>query len=90
MVSYMKFCKSDRKHQFSLSISLSLVAVVGLEETFYRVSESVGVVEVCAIVYHPNITCPIQFPFNVNLSTIGNNSQSVFHLTMSVCCMIRT
>ena len=46
-------------------------ATVGLEKTFYRVSEDVGVVEVCAIVYEPNgnLACPISFPFDVSLST---------------------
>ena len=42
---------------------------MGLERTFYSVSEDVGVVEVCAIVYSPTIDCPIEFPFNVSLST---------------------
>ena len=37
-------------------------AVVGLERTFYQVSEGVGVVEVCAIVYSPSGACPITFP----------------------------
>ena len=44
-------------------------ARVGLERTFYSVSEGVGVVELCAVVYEPDITCPIEFPFNVSLST---------------------
>jgi hypothetical protein len=44
-------------------------AVVGLEKTFYPVSEDVGVVEICAIVYSPNTACPIEFPFSVSLST---------------------
>ena len=44
-------------------------AVVGLEKTIYSVFEDVGVVEVCAIVYSPNIVCPIAFPFDVSLST---------------------
>ena len=46
-------------------------AVVGLEMTFYEVPEDVGVVKVCAIVYSPNgnIECPIEFPFEVFLST---------------------
>ena len=36
------------------------VAVVGLERIFYEVSENVGVVELCAVVYQPvNIECPI-------------------------------
>ena len=49
------------------------VAVVGLDSTFYQVSEDVGVVEVCAIVRSPGIECPIQFPFEVTL-TITNGS----------------
>jgi hypothetical protein len=44
-------------------------AVVGLERTFYQVSEGVGVVEVCAIVYSPSGICPIAIPFDVALST---------------------
>ena len=51
-----------------------LVAVVGLEKTFYQVSEDVGVVEVCAIVYSPTIDCPINFPFDVSLSTDDNTA----------------
>ena len=26
-------------------------------------------VELCAVVYEPNIVCPIEFPFDVRLST---------------------
>ena len=48
---------------------------MGLERTFYQVSEGDGVVEVCAIVYEPNgnLVCPITFPFEVSLST-GDDS----------------
>ena len=61
----MTNCVSD-----SLSLSLSLsVAVVGLERTAYTVSEDVVMVEVCAIVYSPNNSCPINFPFDVRLAT---------------------
>ena len=42
---------------------------MGLEKTFYSVTEDVGVVEVCAIVYSPNIVCPIVFPFGIRLLT---------------------
>ena len=52
-------------------------AIVGLERTFCNVSEDVGVVEVCAIVYSPNITCPIQFPFDFNLSTSDNTAGNI-------------
>ena len=26
-------------------------------------------VELCAVVYEPDINCPIEFPFNISLST---------------------
>ena len=45
------------------------MAVVGLERTAYTVSEDVVTVEVCAIVYSPNNSCPINFPFDVRLAT---------------------
>ena len=56
--------------QYTFSMHFS-VAVVGLERTFYNVSESVGTVEVCAVVLSPDesIECPVDFPFNVSLST---------------------
>ena len=44
-------------------------ATVGLEQTFFHVMEGVGYVELCANVSFPEITCPIEFPFNVSLST---------------------
>ena len=50
------------------------MAVVGLENTFYQVSEDVGVVEVCAVVYSPVIECPIQFSFEVRLSTMDGSA----------------
>ena len=55
-------------------------AIVGLERTLYQVSEDVGVVEVCAIVYEPNgnLACPITFPFDVSLST-GDDSAGIRH-----------
>ena len=51
---------------------------MGLEKTFYQVTEDVGVVEVCAIVYSPNgnLACPISFPFDVSLST-GDGSAGI-------------
>ena len=56
-----------------LLLSLSPVAVVGLERTFYQVNESAGVVEVCAVVYSPISTCPIPIPFDVNLSVVSDD-----------------
>ena len=51
---------------------------MGLELTFYKVSELVGVVEVCTIVFMPAVAvCPIQFPFNVMFSTTDNTAGNV-------------
>lgn len=50
------------------------VAVVGLERTFYSISEDVGVMELCIVVIFPNITCPIEFPYDVILSTIDGTA----------------
>ena len=55
------------------------MAVVGLEQTFFSVSEGVGVVELCAIVYEPNIICPIEFPFNVRLQTRDGTAGNIPH-----------
>ena len=58
---------------YSLHIFIS-EAVVGLEKTIYSVSEYVGVLELCAIVYSPTVDCPIVFPFDVSLSTSDNTA----------------
>ena len=42
--------------------------MVGLETTCYEVSEDVGAVNVCAVVYSPNVSCPIDFTFSIRLS----------------------
>ena len=57
------------------------MAIVGLERTFYRESEDVGMVEVCAVVISPNgnIPCPIMFPFNVSLSTTDDTAGITTH-----------
>ena len=48
---------------------VSTEAVVGLETTIFTVFEDVGRVELCAHVFEPDIDCPIEFPFDVVLST---------------------
>ena len=68
-------------------------AVVGLEKTFYSVSEDDGMLEVCAIVTSPDIGCPIQFPFQVSLSTTDGSAGTDFiiidiiyhHIVVSSC-----
>ena len=73
-----------------VGIDSILEAIVGLEKTFYQVTEDVGVVEVCAIVYSPNanLTCPISFPFDVSLST-GDDSAGIRHCS-TVCIYMMT
>ena len=46
---------------YVLHFNFHTVAVVGLEETFFNVSEDVVTVELCAIIYIPNgtVNCPI-------------------------------
>ena len=48
--------------------------MVGLDETFYQVSENENMVNVCATVYHPMIECPIGFSFNVSLTTTNGSA----------------
>ena len=43
--------------------------MVGFEQTFFREMEDVCVIEMCAVVFEPNIDCPIKFPFQVELYT---------------------
>ena len=67
-------------------------AVVGLEKTIYSVSEDDGMLEVCAIVTTPDIGCPIQFPFQVSLSTTDGSAGTdiiiidiIYHVIVSSC-----
>ena len=55
------------------------MAEVGLEKS-YQVSEDVGIVEVCAIVYSPRIECPIALLFGVTLSTIDKTAGNVLEM----------
>ena len=74
MISLTSVCPSYKPEIYSHYLAYSLIdiytaAVVGLERTVYTVSEDDGIVEVCAIVTSPDIVCPIEFPFEVSLST---------------------
>ena len=53
---------------------------VGLENIAYQVSENTSVAQACAVVYSPNITCPIESNFTVNLST-SDGSAGIYTLT---------
>ena len=50
---------------------------MGLERTFNTVTEGVGVWELCVVVYEPDIVCPIEFPFNVSLSTADGTASMI-------------
>ena len=58
-------------------------AVVGLEQTFFSVSEHVGSVEICVAILSPMITCPVAYSFDVSISTAtGSAGRSfiIYHL----------
>ena len=46
------------------------MAVVGLEDVIYGGYEDEEEIQLCVKVFSPAIDCPIEFPFNVSLSTI--------------------
>ena len=55
-------------------LSYSAGAKVGLEQTFFREVEDVGAIEVCAVVFEPDLECPIKFPFDVQLYTTDRSA----------------
>ena len=44
-------------------------AVIGLEREVCVVDEDVGEMEVCVVVFRPQLSCPIAFPFDVVVYT---------------------
>ena len=54
--------------------SIPTDAAVGLERTSYTVSGPVVTVQICALVYSPLMSCPIEFPFTLGLSAANGNS----------------
>ena len=62
--------------------------MVGLEETFFRVSENIGLVELCVNVSFPDIECPIEFPFNVRLSTRNGSAGDTIPFANKHSCML--
>ena len=62
--------------------------MVGWEKTSYHVYEDTphGVVEVCATVYTAdNVKCPIPFPFNIMMTTLGPNTGNAVLLNSEAC-----
>ena len=61
-------------------------SVVGLDRTSYNISEEIGMIEVCAIIYSPVIDCPIAFPFDVSLiTTHGTAGKKTVKLQLYTC-----
>ena len=75
-----------------------LGARIGFEERFYQVNETSGTVELCAVVFEPDVDCPIEFAFNVTFETSDISAgtcmsiifmyQSIFHLHHFPICII--
>ena len=58
------------------------MAVVDMEETSYVVTEGDGGLTVCAVVSSPDIDCPVDFRFTINLS-VGDGMCEVWTLRHS-------
>ena len=56
--------------------------MVGLERTYYSVSEGDGLIEVCAVVSNPTGTCPIDFTFTVDIDVRGDNAGKYLKLVV--------
>ena len=61
-------------------ISHSIGAVVGLEQTQYTLLENVGAVEVCAVVFSPNISCPIEFSFSLQVTVTDRTTGTLYYI----------
>ena len=57
-----------------------LVARVGFEEMFYEVNETTGIVEICVVVYEPDIDCPIQMEFTVSIETRAETAGTCMYI----------
>ena len=61
--------------------------MVGLEHTLFKISNDVGMVELCAVVYQPaNVECPIEFSFNVRLATMDGTAGKIYTCTCTCRC----
>ena len=61
------------------------VATVGLEKTFYTITENVDVVEVCVVVHSPSdIDCPITFPFDVHFLSRDVSAGKLFRMSYAL------
>ena len=64
------------------------MARVGFEQTFYPVTDNIGTVEICAVVYEPAIDCPIEFDFNVTFETCDGSAGTTYAYILHCCIHI--
>ena len=86
---YMYTYKDQYKNTKPLTyyfFSLTDVSV-SLQQTYYMVSEDVGMVEVCAFIDRPaNVVCPVTFAFDVILNTVGGTADG--NSCMALCVSV--
>ena len=51
--------------------------MVGLEQTSLTVSENVGMVEICTVIFFPDDPCPTEFPFELMIVTVSGTAGSI-------------
>ena len=56
-----------------------------MEKTAYEISEGVPVIEICVIVHSPVSKCPVEFPFDIRLTTNDNTASMFYGLLMQIC-----
>ena len=64
------------------------MAVVGLRQTLYQVSEDAGAVTVCVVVSNPTNVCPVAFSFSVDFTTVSGSAGNkvYYHTCMNNMC----
>ena len=62
-------------------------AVIGLEREVCVVDEDVGEMEVCVVVFRPQLDCPIAFPFDVVFYTTPDTASKFIIYFASVLCV---
>ena len=53
--------------------------------TFYQVNEADNFVEICAMVFQPDIVCPIEFEFSVSLQTCDGSASEDSEVLILLC-----
>ena len=53
--------------------------ILGLDIESSVVAENATEVEVCVVLFHPKLSCPIHFPFEINVYTIDATASKVLY-----------